>query len=163
MKKYLTLILLIASTTAFAQKTNFSGVWTLSERQSLSGMDYGNGVPSKITIQQETNNIKIETITAGQNGDVTATETVPLNGTEATSETPSHRSRKSSLAWTSDKNELIETSAFSTPENKDTPANKVKLTYSLSADGKTLTLIKEFVSVTDANDKWSMKGTYTKQ
>lgn len=67
---------LITGLTSIAQKTNFSGTWTLQDQQSISGKLYSNGVPKQIKVLQSANNIIIETTVAGSDGDIVRADTI---------------------------------------------------------------------------------------
>jgi len=151
-------------TQLFAQQPGFSGTWKLTEKTNLSGADYSNAVPAQIKLEQS-----ITELTEGRT-EVSPDENTP--GTTSTEKLPLETG-KGTIGTTADKRKikttvqingkvLTETNVITLPNSTDT-AIKIKEVSTVSDDGKTLTLVKEFENLKDPNDKWSAKGIYERQ
>ncbi|HEY4325141.1 MAG TPA: hypothetical protein VGN20_14185 [Mucilaginibacter sp.] len=156
--------LILFTTTAFAQQPAFSGTWTLKEKTNLSGTDYGNAVPAQIKLDQSATELIITRTEVGPDEDshgMSSTEKLPLETGKGTVGTTADQRKIISKAIINGK-VLTEIKTISQPNSENT-AIRTKETSTLSDDGKTLTLVKEFTNLTEANDKWTSKGTYEKQ
>ena len=92
-----------------------------------------------------------------------SSETLSLDGkVKSRISTNPKRSIKAAIVWGSDKKSLIENWELSAEGNPAETDFKITENFSLSADGKTLTLEKHFASVKNADDQWVMKGEYQK-
>jgi len=159
------LFLSITCSKTFGQKADFSGTWMQTERNSLSGKDYANGLPSKIKITQEQSRITIERTSLSGNTDSPATieiEKLNIDGLPATSTTASKRIKSSMIQFTAGKMGFTETSFLNDQNDKKVLFNTSEV-WSLSRDGKTLTVVRNFASASDPEDKWSMKGRYERE
>ena len=142
---------------------SFSGHWTLQQRTSLSGIDYGNGVPKDVTMNQGADSITITRITAmGQNPDVTATETISENGAVNQKTTSTNRNKTAVFTWTEPNKSFNEKTTLSSVGNPSDLNLQIDETWSLSPDGNTLTLVKDFKNLKNSSDMWSQKGVYTR-
>lgn len=100
MKRFSFFILAVCCTiAAHAQNKDFSGAWNFSSQESVSGRLYSNGSPKKITIKQSGTDIILETITAGANGDVSASLQLKFDGTPAETTTQSGRKKTVTVTW----------------------------------------------------------------
>jgi hypothetical protein len=173
MKRYLTSTLLVCliapalllAFTSRPDKANFAGNWTLNESKSELGEFGGRFAARKIKVDQKGDAITIAKTSPGFNGgeDVTRTETLTFDG-KATESTNTggfgNSKRKATLKWTPDERSFsIE---YSTSfEGNDGPIEiKGVETWTLSADGKTLT------SVTNSSSpqgEFTVKAAYDKQ
>ena len=152
------LMCLLTGLTSFAQKTNFSGTWTLKDQQSISGNLYSNGLPGKIKVTQTENNIIIETTTAGANGDVVRADTI-INDKPLEALTASKRKRVSTIKWNGDK-------SFTKVMNIYSAADNTKLEYTDTdiwtiQDGNFI-LQRKSENFTNG-EVWESKGIYEKQ
>jgi len=162
MKKLFFLILTILALKANAQ-TTFSGNWRRTERISLSGNDYSNGVPIQLQVKQTADSIAISRVTELSESETsTVQESVPLSG-KAVAVKVADKQKLASIKWDKTTNSFTETGVYSDPQQPDKPLYKTSEVWTLSADGNTLSIVKTFASTADANDQWSMKGVYQKQ
>lgn len=155
--------LLLAFTTR-PDKANFAGSWTLNESKSELGEFGGRFSAKKIKVDQTANDITIAKTTPSFNGgeDVTRTEALNFDGkaTETTNTGGFGTSkRKSTLKWAGDEKSFVISYSLSF-EGQDGPTEiKGTETWTLSADGKTLT------SVTNTNSpqgEFTVKAVYDK-
>jgi hypothetical protein len=146
------LTLVVFATPLYAQ-TDFSGTWTLKEKQHIKGPDYSNGAPAAFTVQQNKDSIVIvytdgnSRATFSQNGKVSASV-----GAQ------SGRKVKRSLKWSEDKKSVTFTSEIYKVGND----REIELTridkWSLSPDRKQLNLHRQ--SVETITESWEVKGVY---
>jgi hypothetical protein len=160
----LVLLLTIATQTLFAQSTKFSGNWVLKEKSNLFGTDYANAIPVQINMTQSAMEIVLTRteIGADENTDgPSSTEKLTLTiGKSTTSKTLD--GRKLITFVIAEQETLTEMEVVTLPSD-DKVAFNIKEVYSLSDDGKTLTLVKTFENALDTNDKWSTRGIYQKR
>ena len=155
----------LLSTMLVADKTNFAGNWALNESKSELGDFGGRFAPRKIKVEQKGDAIIIAKTTPGFNGgeDVTRTETLTFDGktTESTYTGGFGTSkRKASLKWSGDEKSFVVTAAIAF-EGQDGPVEiNGTETWTLSADGKTLTY--ETLNKSPQGE-FAMKGVYDKQ
>jgi hypothetical protein len=163
-KLQLVALCIVLGTTLFAQKpADFSGTWTLKDRKSLSGQDYANGVPGKVTFKSNKDSIYITRAIGDQTGQlVPSDESVSLSK-PTESITATKKKRVTTLSWDKQSNSMMLNSSFNLPESINETTFKVTEKWTLSADNKKLTLVKNFENVKDTNDKWSMEGYYEKE
>lgn len=153
---------LVAAKTAFSQKADFSGNWSLEKRTSLSGTDYANGVPKEIKIILRPDSIIINRVTTGQNGEeISIVESISFDGNPTLSITPSMNKKSSTIKWSANGEEYVETANLCAPD-EDKPNRKITYTWSLANDGKTLALIRVDENFLNG-ETWSMKGVYKKE
>lgn len=133
-------VLFFNFTVSFAQKSNFSGSWTLNEGKSSLGENRFRA-SLKITAFQEANTLNLERLSKGRNDEDRITkEKYTLDGTECENTLFQTVVRKSKAAWSADGKILTINSAMSF--ERDGEKTEIKSTESLilSADGKTLTI-----------------------
>lgn len=162
MKKRILIIVITALCFLFADAQDFSGTWNLKERTSLTGNDYQNGLAKQITITNKKDSISITRIVANQYGDVTQIEMVSIDGKPNPVITPGKRKKIAVIQWTINNKGFTESGSFSTPEDQNDISYKISETWTISDDGKRVTIVKTYESTKDATDKWSMKGEYEK-
>src|SRR5688572_22368482 len=135
------IVLPFLNTTAkvFAQRADYSGVWTLEERKSLTGPDYANGIPLKISIIQTPDSINIEKISFNQyQVEVKTNETIGIDGNLFETKV-SNNKKTITIEWIDDNQNFIETTSY-TSENKKEPNRITIYNWSLSKDKKILYL-----------------------
>jgi hypothetical protein len=142
-------IALLLSATVFGQ-TNFSGSWVLKSKEHINGPQYANALAEEMTVKQTADSIS------------TGKRTVAMNGKPSSAmDTESNRKIVKSIAWSVDKKTATFTTAIYVPGNE----NEVELTridvWTLSPDGKQLTIQRK--SVETKSENWEVKGNYEKK
>lgn len=142
-------IALLLSATVFGQ-TNFSGSWVLKSKEHINGPQYANALAEEMTVKQTADSIS------------TGKRTVAMNGKPSSAmDTESNRKIVKSIAWSADKKTATFTTAIYVPGNE----NEVELTridvWTLSPDGKQLTIQRK--SVETKSENWEVKGSYEKK
>jgi nitrate reductase alpha subunit len=163
--KILTAALLLLSMNCLGQGgTKFTGTWVLQEKTSLSGIDYANGVPSKIIISQAGDQLIIyrTSIIGAEGQDTTETQTLNLDGNAQITNDP-HRKISVLTQYSQDHHGFSQATEVSAAGKPDLKNLTIKEDWAFSVDGKNLTIAKTFTNLLDPDDKWSMKGTYQKQ
>lgn len=164
-KTILFAIVLVAlnNVNADAQIANFVGAWNQKERISLSGTDYANAIPEKVQLAIDNNVLSIERVNISEDSDKpnVIKEILKINGEKNINNISSARRKETSIKANGGMN-FIEYSEVVDPTNNKL-LFKISESWSLSTDAKKLTIVKNFESTTDPNDKWSMKGIYEKQ
>lgn len=135
--------------TAYAQaKPDFSGTWALDTAKSdqMGGPGGGRGGPAgPMTIKQTETELTTET----KRGENTITQTFKLDGSESVN-AMGQMQAKSTAKW--DGSKLVIKTTRETPNG----TMETTSTYSLSADGKELTVVS-------ASQRGERKMVYTKQ
>jgi hypothetical protein len=155
--------LMLATTAVYADapRGEFAGKWVLQNRQTLSGVDYANGVPDEITIATKDGAMDIERVSgAGAGGSETARVTY-VNEQPTESVTAAHHKRIGSIAWDDNHRGFIETVRIS-GDGKGELLSRNTYTWKLVEGGKALTLVRESENVS-TGEKWSMRGSYGRQ
>src|SRR3982750_3572227 len=167
-KKFLALFAASALLLSFAvmpEKSKFEGSWKLNESKSELGDFGGRFAPRKIKVEQKDDAITIAKTTPGFNGgeDVVRTETLTFDGktVESTSQGGFGKSkRKASIKWSADDKSFVITQNTSF-EGQDGPIEiSGTETWTLSADGKTLTAETK---KTSPQGEYAMKAVYDKE
>lgn len=115
-----------------ADKTNFSGEWTLNNEKSTFGSEFRNAA-SKMKITQDAAKIVVERTGARRNGETyTYSETITLDGNECENTINQGRIRKSTAAWSADGKSLTITSTSSFEMNGETMQIKSVEVFSLA-------------------------------
>jgi hypothetical protein len=154
------LFLVCLAATAYSQKADFSGDWIFKDQQSISGKLYSNGVPKEIKATQKTDAITLEKTTAGANGDVTITETVPFDGKPFETLTASKKKKTVMITWDPSQKSLTETIQIYSPADTNKVDHKDTDTWSLE-DGN-LVLTRKDENFTNG-ETWEEKAVYGKQ
>jgi hypothetical protein len=134
---------------AFAQaKPDFSGTWTLDAAKSdqMGGGGMGRGPGGPMTITQTANELVIERTM----GDQAVKQTYKLDGSESVNAGPMGGESKSKAAF--DGNKLVIKTVRDTPNG----TMETTATYSLSADGKEMTVL-------NVSSRGERKAVYTKK
>jgi hypothetical protein len=124
----------------FAQKTNYSGSWTLNEGKSNLGENrFRMGL--KITATQDANALNLERLSKGRDDEDRVTkEKYTLDGTECENTVFQTTVRKSKATWSSDGKILTINSIMTFERDGEKMEMKSTESWNLSADGKTLTI-----------------------
>lgn len=162
-KKFLVLLVAPVLFFSFSIKqvaVNFSGEWKLNESKSDMGQ-FANIVPRKIKITQTNDSITIaKTALSFQGDEYTVSETLSFDGKETKSSVPPGNStRTASAKWSDDGKTLTVPFTFMLDFNGQTTEIKGSETWSLSDDGKNLTLQSSSSSSFGDN---AFKGFYDK-
>ncbi len=120
-------------------KVDFSGEWVFNE--SKSDMGEGRfGTSSKLTIKQEGNNITIERLRTGRDGqEMTSTDKLTMDGKESENET-GRGTRKSAATWSDDGKSLTIKSTMVFDRNGETMEMKSVEQWKLTDGGKILSI-----------------------
>jgi hypothetical protein len=173
MKRYISkslLVFLVAPALLLAftsrpDKASFTGDWTLNEGKSELGEFGGRIAPRKIKVDQKADAIVISKTTAPFNGGdpVVRTETLTFDGKVIESTNAGgfgNSKRKASLKWAADEKSFTITNN-TTFEGQDGPIEiKGTETWTLSADGKTLTSV---TNTTSPQGEFTVKAVFDKQ
>ncbi len=160
------LSLLVVSTLLFSfskpiYQTNFSGTWTLNEGKSELGQFGGRGVASKLVIDQKSDGVTVTRNSINFQGEAVATTEILNNDGKETETTLSpNAKKKASLKWAADGQTLAITYSIAFDNNGQTFELKGTETWSLGADGKSLTLQN---SLSTPNGDIAVKAAYDKQ
>ena len=163
MKRMLSVLTaLLLTSIVFAQKTDFSGNWTLKDQKSISGTLYSNGVPKQIKVSQTKDNLTLESTTPNAQGqDITTTEKLAFTGEKFETTTASKRKKSVALAWDKEDKTLTHTADLS----QTTDTNKVEIRYTDTwsiEDGKKLIMLRKAENFVNG-EVWESKGIYQKQ
>jgi hypothetical protein len=135
---------ILASTAFFAFRpapTNFSGTWALNEGKSEFGQFGSRGAPSKIVVDQKVDAIAIDRTGSNFQGEtVTSTESLGFDGKEVESTFLGSAKKKSSMKWAADQQSFTVGYNILFGQGDRTFELKGTETWTLSADGKTLTV-----------------------
>lgn len=129
----------LLSTLTFGQ-VNFSGSWILNESKSKFSDSRFRMASNKLTITQDASAFSIERTFVTRDGEERkTTEKYTLDGRESLN--PMFNSQKKSVAiWSSDKKVLTVSSSMTFEFNGETSELKSVENYSLSEDGKSMTI-----------------------
>jgi hypothetical protein len=146
---------LLISSATIAQKTNFSGTWGFNEDKSELGEGRFRGAATKLTIKQEGNNMSIERVSQGRDGEeVTRNEKYTLDGKEC--ENPAfNTTRKSTVTWSEDGKSLTISSTMVFEREGEEMEMKSSETLTLTDGGKSLS-----INSVSMSPRGEMKRTY---
>ncbi len=155
-----TLTVIFFAIAAFAQKTDFSGTWTLKDQKSISGILYGNGVPKQVKATQTKDDLTLETISANAQGeDVTTTESLSFNGKAFETTTSSKRKKSVTLKWAKDGKTFNRVSDLS--QTVDTNKVEIRYTDTWSLEDGNLILQRKAENFLNG-ETWESKSVYEK-
>jgi hypothetical protein len=153
-------VCLLSFTKPIVKQTDFSGTWTLNESKSETG-EYGTrGLPIKILITQNDQQVTITKTNHSMNGgEYTYTEALAPDGKEVESTVSNNGKRKAKLNWEEGGKQFDIHFTISMSMQGQSMEFQGLEKWSLSEDGKTL-----FVSfdVTTPQGSFSVKGAYDK-
>jgi hypothetical protein len=160
----LTTTLIFIMNVVQAQQPAFIGTFKLAEKTILAGTDYANAIPETVKFTEAPGKITVERTEVATDGNTvapTSTEQLITEPGKAVAGTTADN-RKIKTVAVLNGTALTETKEITVPA-LETLAFRIREVSTLSDDGKTLTLVKTFESLSDPNDKWSVKGIYVKQ
>ena len=132
--------LFIFSFISMPARTNFGGQWKLNEGKSELGQ-FGGFAAKSVKVEQKEDAITITQVNEFNGEQMTRTETLTFDGKETESSGGFGNSkRKSTVKWSDDGKILTVTFVLKLDFNGETNEIKGTEKYSLSDDGKTLTL-----------------------
>lgn len=164
-KKMLTLsmasVVLLSFSLPVKYQTNFSGTWNLNEGKSELGQFGARGASSKIVIDQKTNDVTVTRHSTGFSGEAqSATETLTADGKSSESIFLGNAKKKSTLRWAGDGQSFTVTFSVAMERNGQSFEFNGIETWSLGADGKTLSLQNK---LTTPQGEISTMAVYDKQ
>jgi len=160
--KLLSLLLISFTLFSFTKpsfQTNFSGTWTLNSGKSELG-EFGNRIaPSKIIVDQKADGVTVTKTSMGRDGSPVEIKETLAEGKE--SETMVSGSKKKSvLKWAADGNSYTINSTINFEGGGQSFEVKGAEAWSLSADGKFLTLNS---TLSTPQGDITLKAVYDKQ
>jgi hypothetical protein len=162
-KKLLLLLIVPAFLLAFktaADRSNFSGTWKLNSSKSEMG-NFGRFAAHTVKADQKDDAITIAKTSPSFNGgdDVTVTETLSYDGKETETTVFGNSKRKSTARWSDDGKTFTISYTLMLDFNGQTNEIKGTETWTLSDDGKTLTVQNHSTS---SQGERSTKAVYEK-
>jgi len=139
-------------------QANFSGSWSLKQKEYISGPQYVNALPDKLVISQEKDSLIFHTIYRDEDGSESGIRhSIPMNG-KAISNFSTSLERKFTrrLQWSEDKNELTITTQISLAGNE----NEVDLTRVETWKFYGGQLLVEIKSLETTSENWEAKGLF---
>jgi hypothetical protein len=162
--KFFSLLVISAFLFSFTKpvyQANFSGSWTLNEGKSDLGQFGARGVSSKIVVDQKADGVTTTRSSTNFQGEaVTTTETLTNDGKESESTVFGAAKKKSTLKWAADGQTLTISYSIALDRGGQTMELKGSETWSLGADGKTLTMQ---TALSTPQGDISTKAVYDKQ
>lgn len=148
---------------AQAQIPALTGIWNQTEKTQLSGTEYANAIPVKLqyTIADKELSLTRTEVSPDEHtlGTVSTEKLLLEKGKAVTGQTTDRRTLITATDWNGQI--LTETKTISQSGKTDVQY-RIKEVSTISQDGKTLTLVKEFENLGDTTDKWQVKGIYEK-
>lgn len=121
-------------------KVNFSGEWSFNESKSNMGEGRFRGASSKLTIKQEGNDLTIERLRTGRDGqEMKSTQKLTLDGKESEN-TTGMGTRKSAATWSDDGKTLTIKSTMVFDRGGETMEIKSIELWKLTDGGKNLSI-----------------------
>jgi hypothetical protein len=151
---------LVGAVNGVMAQTDFSGSWVFKTQESVSGNLYANGSPKSVAIKQAKSSITMDKTTAGQNGDVTTTETVGFDGKITEMKTVSGRKKTITGSWSPDKYGFTEVTLIY--DKTDTAKLFHTVTDVWTIQGGQLQLDRKDENH-DNGEIWESKAIYDKQ
>lgn len=152
---------MVSFTTPKPAATDFSGNWKLNEGNSELGQFGTRGTPSKLEIKQTGNDVSITRHSTGFDGnEQTNTENFTADGKEVSSTIGGAMQRKATMKWADDQKTFSVNFTLAIDRGGQSFNLDGKESWSLSADGKTLTMQN---TVTTPQGEFSTKAVYDKQ
>ena len=160
----LTAIISLSISYAQAQQTNFSGKWLINESQSSFGNRDKLAVFKQLDIKQSTAQLDVtgtrfDDVPAGT--DKSTNTKYITDGSKQTSILPNKRTMTATVNWSKDGKTITRSSDYSEPNDPDTKSYESKEVWSLSADGRHLTLDRTINY--SAGEPTVIKAIYDKQ
>ncbi len=153
-------VCLLSFTQPVIYQTDYSGTWTLNESKSEAGQFGTRGMPKKIVVVQDGNNLTItKTTNSMGGGENTYTEVLTPDGKEAESTVGNNGKRKAKLSWEADGKQFDINFTIDMEMQGQSMQFQGLEKWSLSEDGKTLYVT---FNVTTPQGSFSVKGGYDK-
>jgi hypothetical protein len=151
---------MIISTAASFLKADFTGEWTLDQGKSNLGEFGAMMAAGKLSVKQEGDVITVVRNSTGPMGEMVTTDKITLDGKESLSTGGMQGStRKTTSKLSADQNSLIVSTLLNLSFDGNAFEIKGSETWTLSADGKTLTI--DTTSSSPMGDN-TIKAVYTK-
>lgn len=166
MKKLLITLIVLLPFVAMAQTSPFDYSWNRTKLDTLSGQVFINSMPHKVVVK--TDQKQIATARTFMTGDPNRPESIvndkyALNGEPVQSTTASNTTKRTVLKKKAGGKGFAIEWTNSEPGQPDKPSYSATEDWTLTADGKTLTIVKTFKSSTDTSDQWSARATYSRE
>jgi hypothetical protein len=140
---------------------DFSGVWKLNEAKSNLGDDNRRRPDLKLTIKQDDNTLTVDRVRQNRSGEeVATTEKLTLDGKECKNIGARDREIVSVVNWKEDKKGLVIKSTSSFEREGETFEIKTDEIWTLSEDGKILTI--DYTSTSPRGERKALQ-VYDKQ
>lgn len=133
---------LLSSAVTFAQKANFSGIWTYNVEKSKAPDNGFRMSASKITVIQDDLNMNSEKVLKGRDGeDIIVKDIITLDGKECENVAFQEIKKKSIATWSADGKLLTINSSMNFDNNGESMNFKWSETWTFGVDGNTLILV----------------------
>jgi hypothetical protein len=144
-----------------AQNVNFSGKWKINNAKSSFGAAPSFVVPIEINVVQERDSVYLNAVNIDdKNEQSTSSAKYAVNGKPVERMFQQNIKLVGSFNWSEDKTRLLKDQKYINIDQPDQPLRKVKETWSLSGDGKVLTILQ---NVEGSNyDQYSVTAIYEK-
>jgi len=143
------LLVLFSSLKIFAQQSNFSGTWLIDMSKSDFSKVPAFVMHSQLILTQTQDSIIVKASGTTQNGNFySAIAKYSLDGKTIEREIPGDKKLISAMRWSADKTKLLKDQRYISTDNPDKPFRTIKKEWSLSNDGKTLTIDQNVVADT---------------
>lgn len=112
---------------------------------------------------KKADSLSIQSTATGQDGtDIVSGSTYAINGNALVKTTPDNRTMTATLKWSDQTKTFTRYGEYSQPGN-DQLGIKVNETWSLSDDGKALTIVKQVDNVAAKDFTYTIKAVYDRQ
>jgi hypothetical protein len=157
--------ILFSTVTVYGQQINFSGKWALnSEKSDFAGYEYSPAIIfNKTIIEQKADSIYL--ISVGDNGEADRSHIAkyPLDGTPTEKIADDTIKVRGAFQWSEDKKQLVKNQTYYSTNTPNQPLVTMKQTWSLSDDGKELTIEQTQKAFDSRNPSYTIKAVYDKQ
>jgi len=163
-KKFITLvstfISIVLATNLSNAQTKFEGGWsTEGNWQLLYGKPYSNALPQHVEVSLSPDSLTIISISTGANGLDTIVTHYLKSGQPTTLRSPGGRKEIATITWNDDHTGFTEVGTYYKKDDLGVPEIKITEDWLIGEDGK-LSLTRSFLSLINADDKWSAKSLY---
>lgn len=163
--KILALFLLL-SVSAFAQRTDFSGNWTLKPDRvkALKGELYPNAFPKSIKVRQDSTVLLMETVNGTDIGEITAQETLQLDQPNE-SKRADKRRQVTVCGWDAGEKVLIIARTLYAASDKKKPEMKFTEVWAILPENNrnVLVLLRKAEDLTGGPGGYAYSAVYEKQ
>jgi hypothetical protein len=141
------------------QPINFTGIWLRNNENCDAGSLSINSIPVQLSVKQSSSQLEVKRLSKNAQGDSTSyIEKVKFDGSLATSPVKTNLNKSATIAWSGDHKQLTETANYT--DGQGNPMQKSKENWSLSADGKMLTI--QTIILADGKD-YQLTEVFDKQ